>query len=270
MALLLSMKLRKWVRVEKMIKLSLFWVVLSILFLTANSAYAGKLYKIVDEKTGKVTYSQFPPKEKSASEKVEDVEISDGSTLKPIQEGDYVYCGDLSVGGSRYYREKQPKRYVKDLNSKIKSWEKQLNYVKGQLNRADKQQARASTSNYSKYESSSRKNERYGHYQETKQREAKRIKQYNCAIAWAKGDIRAVNEAGDSSAVARAQVDSEIGRLEGLTKKHTKEMYRMCGEEPVFDPTTARGKKATLDWKKCARPYKRDMSTIEGKIRAMN
>lgn len=251
-----------------MIKLFTLGLFFFLPLVVSFPSFAGKLYKIIDEKTGRVTYSQFPPKDKSVTARIENVEVVDDvSTVKPVQEGSYVYCGDLSVGGNSYYREKQPERYRKDLNKRIKNWEKHASYAREQLDRADKEQTRASTSHYAKNEPSSRKNERYKRYQETKKRNVKRVKEYNCAIAWAKEDIQLLNEGGSSRATARAEQEAEKTRLEGLIKKHTKNMYRTCGEEPIFDPTTESGKQATKEWNKCAKGFKRDISAIEGKIR---
>ena len=245
-------------------------LVLTVVLAFSHLANAGKLYKIIDEKTGKVTFSQFPPKEKSKDSTVVGVEVYGGSKLKVTGNGKYLYCGDISLGGSSYYKQKRPEQYVKELNRKIENWNKQLQRAEERLQKSDKYQTRASTSNYNKYESNSRKNERYGQYQENKQRQVKSMKQYNCAIDWAKEEINVVNNGVSPTRNNGKDTDSEKTRLDGLTKKHTQNMIRFCGAEPLFDPTTASGKKATKDWNRCVSPYKRDLRSIEREMRSLD
>ena len=240
--------------------LSLCWVV--VLSAVSAAALAGKLYKIVDE-NGNVTFSQFPPQEKSDAAKVEDIAVkTSGSEKLAVRSvGDQQYCGDIRLGDYRpAYRSEV--REAASLERRIDDWRRRLENHEQQLQRINERQFDRSTGDRARHEDSTQKNRRYKQYQQSRDKTLAQIKQYRCALHWAEDQRRGLKPDDELAAI-----NQEVERLKAVYRQLQDKLQSNCGREPVFDPSTEYGKEQTRQWESCAKTYKRDMSKVQSRIR---
>jgi len=73
-----------------------FWILPALLLVITTPSQAGKLYKIVDA-DGQVTFSQYPPAEKSEHAIIEDIKLSGTTQATVSQVGNSLYCGETRL-----------------------------------------------------------------------------------------------------------------------------------------------------------------------------
>ncbi|TQV66700.1 DUF4124 domain-containing protein [Exilibacterium tricleocarpae] len=238
--------------------LGAFCVALAITL--APPSLAGKLYKIVDE-NGKVTFSQFPPKEKADTDKVEDIAVkTTGSEKLAVQtRAGIQYCGDIRLTDRRNSTGTDNTLY---LSRRLEEWRERTQRYEADLEQLSNRQFDRSTNSYARHESSTQKNNRYKQYQASHERALQNLRQYRCAVDWAEGQLK-----GDDGREGLASINKEVDRLRGVHDQLEAQLYKSCGPEPLFDPTTAQGKEKTRRWEACAKNYKTDMQKVRNKIR---
>lgn len=221
--------------------------------------HAEKLYKIIDEK-GRSSFSQFPPKENN--ENVENVYIKTAKNAFEVQRiGNKEYCGSIYLPSYNSYRTNKTDYYVERLTRSVSAWEKSLESTKQSIERDSENQFRRSNSRYGKYENSSQKSRRFTQWEKRNKKNVEKVKELNCAISWAEEQQ---NIQGKNSLPSNN--DKEVARLNLLLVKHKKDMFKTCGSEPVFDPTSNHQKLKSKSWEKCTKPYKKDLKNISNRI----
>lgn len=225
-----------------------------LLALFVLPAFAGKLYKIVDE-NGNVTFSQFPPKEKSENVTVEDVEVSSGGKASIREVGNRIYCGDILV----YAREhgdsdKYAARRSDDLREKMSDWQDRLN----QLQRRADQRSRSKLSIGGGYNISDTATIN-SYYQNLMEEDAKQMRELRCAIAWAE-DTHA-KELGVAS-VARAENSRLRDEQVGLERK----MTETCGREPLLNPSDPANARDRRQWRACTKSFRKGLSDVDDEL----
>lgn len=221
----------------------------------ALPALAGKLYKIVDE-NGNVTFSQFPPKEKSENTTVEDVEVKSGGKATLREVGNRVYCGDMLVsyrsGGSS---DRYAERRAESLREDVSYWQERLT----RLERNANQRARNKLSSGGGY-GISRTAERNSNYQENMQEDAKEMRELRCALAWAQ-------DSQSTQITATTEGRSETSRLRDVRAGLEREMEEACGREPLLDPTDSTNALKRRQWRACTKKYRKGLDDVNDALR---
>lgn len=227
--------------------------VLMVSLLSAGAS-AAKLYKIVDE-NGKVTFSQFPPKEKSANTVVEDVNVKGGGKEAVRLVGTSAYCGDMYLGdtsvrsGDRYAEQR-----TKRLAERQQDWQQDLQY----LEQRSQERAREKLSEGGGY-NISRTAERNAEYQRDLDKNTQRMRELRCAVSWAQDEM-----AGKQAVVAESKGESD--RLRDVHAELETKMLANCGLEPRLDPTDSGNAKARRQWCACTKEYRKGLDQVEGQL----
>lgn len=227
---------------------------LLLLSLVSAGASAAKLYKIVDE-NGKVTFSQFPPKEKSENTVVEGVDVRSGGKEPVRMVGSRAYCGEMYLGdtsvrsGDRYAEER-----ARRIDERKQDWQEDLQY----LERRAQERAREKLSDGGGY-NISRTAERNSEYQQQMNRDNQRMRELRCAVGWAQDEI-----SGKQNVVAESRGESE--RLRDVHAELQAKMLATCGLEPRLDPTDSGNAKARRQWRACTKEYRKGLGQVEDEI----
>jgi hypothetical protein len=233
-----------------------------VIVLASSYANEKKLYKVVDEK-GKSSFSQFPPKKNN--ENVEDVYVKTINNALAVRKvGDKEYCGSISLPSYMYYRSKKPNYHLEKLDRSITNWKSRLESTEQSIERDSQNQFKRSNSKYNKYENSSQRNSRFAQWDKRNKKNIEKVKEFNCAIAWAEKKQNGETENG-----LPINTNREVERLKVLLGKHKEKMFNTCGTEPVFDPTSTHRKLKTKNWEKCTKPFKDDLKKISNRIKYM-
>ena len=226
-----------------------------LLFCLAAPALAGKLYKIVDEQ-GNVTFSQFPPKEKSENTTVEGVEVNSGGKASVREVGNRIYCGDMLVsyhnsGSSDRYAE----RRAEALREDMEYWRDRLSRLEQNASRRSRNKL-ASGGGYG----ISRTAERNSNYQDDMAEDAKEMRELRCAIGWA--------ENSQSTQITEtSEGRSEPARLREVRAGLERDMAEECGREPLLDPSVSTNAYDRRQWRACTKKFRKGLDDVNDALR---
>lgn len=225
------------------------------LLLAAADLWAQKLYKIVDEE-GNVTFSQFPPKEKSENTKVEDVHVKSAGGKEPVRYvGTSAYCGDIRLptkytGSSRNSEEYR----AKYLQSSLDGWRERLRDIEHSSQERARQKLNRGSGGSISY--SAKQN---SYYQESMARDTERMRELRCAIDWAE-------KQNSSTAEVIRESGNEAQRLQQVHADLERKLIEQCGREPLLDPTNPRNAKDRRQWRACSKKIRQDMRKVENAL----
>ncbi|UTA49351.1 DUF4124 domain-containing protein [Simiduia sp. 21SJ11W-1] len=223
--------------------------------LAASQVWAQKLYKIVDE-NGNVTFSQFPPKEKSENTKVEDVHVKSSGGKTPVRYvGTNAYCGDIrlptSYTGSSRHSEEYRAKY---MQSKLDDWRERLRDIEQSSQERARRKLNQGSGGGIAY--SAKQNSQY---QQSMARDTERMRELRCAINWAE-------EQNSSTAEVIRESGEETQRLQQVHAELERRMIDQCGREPLLDPTDPRNAKDRRQWRACSKKFRNDMRKVEREL----
>lgn len=216
------------------------YIFITAMCLFGASAEAGQLYKIVDAK-GNITYSQFPPGETPPKGKVEDVQVAGESQSAVTQRGVDQYCGNIRLPRNDRYASKKG-YFAESLRQQQESWERSLT------------QEVESMDQRHRYEAARGKG-----MPSTDLTDLQQIRDYRCAINWAKEEIN------KTQGVVSART-GENERLQTVYAKVEEQLARSCGEKPELDPTDARNERLRSEWYTCSKPYLDNLRKLRGEM----
>ncbi|AFU97429.2 hypothetical protein M5M_00980 [Simiduia agarivorans SA1 = DSM 21679] len=221
----------------------------------ALPALAGKLYKIVDE-NGNVTFSQFPPKEKSENTTVEGVEVNSGGKAALREVGNRVYCGDMVVSyRSTSSSDRYAERRAESLREDVRYWQERLN----RLERNASERSRDKLSSGGGY-GISRTAERNSNYQEQMQEDIEEMRELRCALAWAQ-------DSQSTQVTAATEGRSETSRLQDVRAGLERDMEQTCGREPLLDPTDSTNALKRRQWRACTKKFRKGLDDVDNELR---
>jgi len=232
-------------------------LLLTCLLLSISShSHAGKLYKIVDE-NGMVTFSQYPPAEKSESSVIEDVKMNTAAQATLSKIGNTLYCGDMRLP-NQPVSETQQARFIQDLVRRQKEWNEKLERVEQQIEKNNYQQFKQGqkTSYYNNHQKAQRSLE----YQKRKDKNIQTTKELRCAISWGKSKQHEIDNYKEDN-------HQEVERLQQVSKNLKRAIKVHCGKEPLLDPSKPANKHARSEWMECSQEYRRDLRKVDGKLR---
>ncbi len=233
----------------------------------ASSAYAAKLYKIIDKETGKVTYSQYPPAEPNINQNatIEGVNVaSGGGTTRLVSDGFGQRCGSIELPNKDQlsYRNSSTGnlRYSKMVKESLDRWQSELNRLGERT--AERSRNKSEYQNRAnQYKSSkSYQAQRDKRYNEEKQNDAGKMRDLRCAISWAN------NNEETNSGVAESRL-VERDRLANIVEKQEQAMALRCGTLPKYDPSNRITEAKRMDWFHCSKKYRSDIKNLKSKMR---
>ncbi len=226
--------------------------VLTVFALSSSHVLAQKLYKIVDEQ-GNVTFSQFPPKEKSENTIVEGVQVNSAGGKDTVRYvGSSAYCGDIRLPTpSKSSSSRSNTYYAERVQSSLSNWRDRLRSIEQSSQERARRKLNRGTSSSISYSA-----EQNSRYQKDLDRDTKRMRELRCAIDWAEN-----RNASSSEQVRTAQQESK--RLEQVHEELEARMIAQCGREPLLDPTDARNAKDRRQWRACSKKYRNDLRKVE-------
>lgn len=210
-----------------------------------------KVYKWVD-KNGQVHYSQVPPANDQLKSDTEVAEKSGGNEIPVSRKGDYAYCGDMKLPGPLY----EPKKILLNLGNREESWQRSMRESEQSLERQLKDLDRWAKSD-NRYSSSNYNSSA----QSNRNRTVRRIKEYRCALTWAK---KQRNKYAD----IKHEITSDLKGAKTAYQDALDAAHSECGYEPknYSDPDYADRKRA---WKKCMRTHDRRINASKGNLRTL-
>jgi hypothetical protein len=228
-------------------------LVLSLLF--SGALWAEKLYKIVDEH-GNVTFSQFPPKEKSENTVVEGVEVQSVGGMDSVRQvGNSAYCGDIRLPTGYKGSSNRSSQYRAEyIQASLEDWREDLQRVEQQ----SQDWARDKFTSRNEGRSISNSARRNSSYQKQLDYNTKRMRALRCAINWAENK-------GDVTTTVRESA-RESTRLQNVHENLEAQMIDTCGREPLLDPTDPRNAKDRRQWKACSKQYRKKMGQVESEL----
>ena len=221
----------------------------------ASYSQAGKLYKIVDA-DGKITFSQYPPAEKSDEQVVEGIKLKGDAQLAVSKRGNLLYCGETRLPNAPISQSQQS-RFLQELTRKQKSWQQQLDRVEQQVERDNYSQFKNGKKNYY---NDSYKAQKSLDYQKRKDRNIKQMKELRCAIDWSK------SKQGDVDRFTSANT-GEVARLRKVFQNLEVAMQTRCGDEPLLDPGDPVATRERKEWKSCTKKYRQDLRQVDRELR---
>ncbi|WP_439134373.1 DUF4124 domain-containing protein [Pseudomaricurvus sp.] len=223
----------------------------------APSALAAKLYKVVDA-DGNITFSQFPPAEKTDKHEIESVKVDAGGEVKtPVTTiGNTQYCGDISLPVAQVGSHGST-RFLKNVARQKKNWERSLERLEAQVERDNLRQFKQNSSRY--YGNTSYRNQRNLEYQKRKDANLQSLKELRCAMDWAAEQQNGMETLAANNA-------AEIKRLQQVHNNLQGALQNNCGAEPVYDPSDPALKHQRKEWRKCAGEYLSDMRSVEREL----
>ena len=227
---------------------------LVITLCTASSAlWAEKLYKIVDEQ-GNVTFSQFPPKEKSDKTVVEGVQVKSAGGMDTVRyAGSSAYCGTIRLPTSYKGSSERSSEYrAQYVQSSLEDWREDLQRTEQQ----SQDWARGKLSSRNEGRSISESSRRNTYYQKQLDSNTRRMRELRCAINWAEG------QSSETAAVLR-EGEKESARLQQVHADLETRLIEQCGREPLLDPTDPRNAKDRRQWKACSKRLRSKMDNVE-------
>lgn len=208
------------------------------------------MYKWVDENGG-VHFSQTPPLNRETPVPQDQVQVhqTSGSVLVPVPVEGELYCGELKLPQET----ERQHLSIKRLNERLKYWNQSLERSKASLDRflAPRKRYKYSSS----YSQKSTFNEELARYQ-------KPVNEYQCAIAWAEGQMDRVREREASFAEehSRARKDLEAA---------TAQMHSICGDEPEKYNEYGKKRERYLEWRRCTRKHSEVVREMRDRLRAV-
>ncbi len=224
---------------------------------TSPFATANKIYKAVDA-DGKVYFTDKNPNHISTIDAVESEEISvkkdSSNKTRIVSIGDSSYCGHIQLpqkktADNSYYKNR-PEYYYKSLSRKRDEWQRSLKKYEQQLSSKSYQYNYYSSSRY----------RRSSNYNNTHNPETiEKMRDYRCALTWANQQANTLNNQQDS-------LDKNIHKLKSSLTNLQNTQQRVCGNEPIYDPSDTYLLDKWNRWNKCNEPYKSLISETAKKI----
>ncbi|WP_390594610.1 DUF4124 domain-containing protein [Simiduia litorea] len=226
-----------------------------ILAVVAN-VYAAKLYKVVDEH-GNITFSQYPPKEKSENTVVEGVEVRGGGAAEAVRYvGSSAYCGDIRLPTSYTGSSARSSEYRAEYVGKsVSYWREKLQRLEQSAQQRSREKLRSSNSGYG----ISGTAERNSRYQQQLDEDAKDMRELRCALNWAERE-------SSQNAEVLSDGQNENKRLQSVHDDLSRKMVSECGREPLLDPTDPTNAKSRRQWKACTKKYRKGLDDVESEL----
>ncbi|MBL4761977.1 MAG: DUF4124 domain-containing protein [Gammaproteobacteria bacterium] len=200
-------------------------------------AHAGKIYKWTDE-SGVVHFGQQPP---SAEIKEITLKNTQSGVMKPHERSSGLYCGELRI---RYKHYKKRSSSSHDLESRITAWGKLQKRSKKNLDRYLEQMSKIDP--YRKKSRNSR--HQSADFYERKNSLIQPIRQYNCAIAWAKSEIKTLR-------THSSEIRNRYNEAQGDLAAAQNQQREICGDEPSDYNTYGNTRDKYQKWEQCRRKY---------------
>ncbi|MDN3639532.1 DUF4124 domain-containing protein [Simiduia curdlanivorans] len=228
---------------------------LLVLAVVAN-ANAAKLYKIVDEH-GNITFSQYPPKEKSENTVVEGVEVRGAGAAETVRyAGSSAYCGDIRLPRSYTGSSARSSEYRAEyMSESVTYWREKLQRLEQSAQRRSREKLNSSNSGYG-ISSTAERNSRY---QQQLDEDAKEMRELRCALNWA-------DKESTQNAEVLSEGQSENKRLQTVHDELSRKMVNECGREPLLDPTDSTNAKSRRQWKACTKKYRKGLDDVESEL----
>jgi|GEM_PF-1017420 len=231
------------------------WILAALLLVISSPSQAGKLYKIVDA-DGQVTFSQYPPAEKSEHAIIEDIKLSGTSQAAVSQVGNSLYCGETRLPNPPVSQSQQA-RFLQDLVHKQKRWTTQLDALEEKIERDNYAQFKSGQNNY---RNDYQKAQRSLDYQKRKDKNVQTIKELRCAINWGDSKRHEVdNYTADNS--------KEVARLQKIYKNLEQAIQVHCGAEPLLDPSNKVATRLLSEWTACSQDFRSDLRKVDNQLR---
>jgi hypothetical protein len=226
-------------------------------FLLINVSYAGKLYKVVDE-NGKVTFSQYPPTDKSKNQKVESLAVNSWGTTAVTQSGTRFKCGDILLPSKPESR-LETSQFLQRVDYKADSWRSQLARLEAKTAERSRRKLNNNHSNYS----TNYKSRQSSYYLEQQSRDTQKMRDLRCAVEWAQS---AHSDVGTDV----GSVENEKVRLLAIKEKLENRLQEQCGELAAYDPTNDVAVAKRKHWYSCSKDHRREIKVIDRKLRRFN
>lgn len=238
---------------------------LTLCFFLADSADAGKMYKIVG-KDGKVTFSQYPPdssaEDDQSTKTVEELKVATGGASRVSKNGDYEMCGNIRLP----YRSSRSKsgmaKYLDSVGDKVVYWERELKRLEKITADRSRDKLASNRNSNSRYFSQEYQNTKDQNYLQRQSRDQERMRDLRCAINWGK-DTR--SETTDT----RLELKSERERLTAIRDELENNLQNRCGDLPSYDPTDPQVTRQRSDWYSCSKHYRKEIRTVESKLKRL-
>jgi len=231
------------------------WILTTLLLIIASPSQASKLYKIIDA-DGQVTFSQYPPTDKSEHAVIEDIKLSGTVQAAVSQIGNSLYCGETRLPNPPVSQSQQA-RFLQDLIHKQKRWAKQLGALEEKIERNNYAQFK---NGQNSYHNDYQKAQRNLEYQKRKDQNIQTIKELRCAINW--GDSKR-NEVENYT----ADNSKEVARLQRIYKNLEQAIQVHCGEEPLLDPSNKVVTRLRSEWTACSKDFRSDLRQVDNQLR---
>ena len=244
-----------------------FILIISLTFISLS--HSAKLYKIVDSKTGEVTFSQYPPAKASVDgdASIEGLSVGGGGTTRiSVDMYGAQVCGSIALPRPPKSNSVESKfNYASRIDTKLKRWRSNMRNIeknsssrsRSKFNRGMNQM---SNNKYTYTSSQSSKNRNNQHYSEQQNKTVESMRDLRCAISWAEN-----RNTVDSS--VKEKYSSEKDRYKNILDKLENKMREHCGERPPYDPSNRVVEGRHTDWYQCSSDYRADISKFKRKVR---
>ena len=224
-----------------------------VMALITPQVFAAKLYKIVDEQ-GNVTFSQYPPKEKSENTIVEGVEVRGADAATSIRYvGNSAYCGDIQLPTSSAGSSTRSSEYRAEyVGQQVTFWRQRLQDLEQSAQQRSRQKLSSSNSGYG----ISGTSERNSRYQAQLDENTQDMRDLRCALNWAERE-------NSANAEVLSAGKSESQRLQSVHNDLSRKMVSECGREPLLDPSDPTNAKSRRQWKTCTKKYRKGLDDVE-------
>ena len=230
-------------------------LLLTLCFSCAQT-YAAKLYKIVGE-DGKVTFSQFPPKDKQ-NETVEDISVKTGGATTVTKQGNQSYCGNILLPKKVTGRYASNLEFAERVSDRKNEWTYRLRRYEKRAAERSLQKQKTNRQYYSnEYATYKDKN-----YNQGLSNDIQNMRDLRCAIGWAS------NYREENSQVV-SDLGAEKSRLEEIKAKLLDRIDYQCGDLPEYDPTDPVTTRKRKDWHSCSKSLRHQLKQVESKIRRL-
>lgn len=235
-----------------MLKIS---ILTALLLIIASPSHAGKLYKIIDA-DGQVTFSQYPPADKSENAIIEDIKLSGRVQTAVSQVGNTFYCGETRLPNPPV-SQSQKSRFLQDLVRKQKRWTEQLKGLEERIEKDNYVQFKSAQNNYrNDYQRAQRSLD----FQKRKEQNIQTTKELRCAINWSNGKRNEIDNYTESNS-------KEVARLQKIYKNLEKAIHVHCGDEPQLDPSNKVVTRLRTEWMACSKSYRSDLHKVDSQLR---
>lgn len=211
------------------------------------SVHAQKLYKIVDAE-GNVTFSQFPPQEKSENAIIDEHQVAGSaqSTVSEMQGN--LYCGDIRLASRQEADETLSTRDIETLQSRKTRWIEQRDRLSDRIDKANQNKIKSD-----QYRTSTSGGQ---YYMDSMERQGAELRDLRCAIAWADGQLDGSRELVQAN-------NEERARLEGVRDQLQGRLDRRCGELPKYDPNDSRNAADRKYWYDCSASLRKEIKRVD-------